>query len=218
MVGSLLALGLLAFAKTPPPAPLPAHRVLVRVVYVAAAAMIPLDAVIRSVTSIWKPYADITFADAADVAKGGYDDELHLVVSDRLQVDQSGAPALGWISFVKPGQPLNVVTVSVASARALMARETWLGRRFEQLPGSIQQQFLERAVSWSIAHEIGHYLLRTSAHAAHGLMRAQLTASEILLKDRRSTRLEPREIEMLRERVSRTGLLADADAPAARSE
>ena len=218
MVGPLLALGLLALPKSPAPAPVPTHRVLVRVAYGPASAMVRLDAVIRGVISIWKPYADVTFADAADNTKGGYDDELHLVVSEQQQFDRSGAPALGWISFAQPGQPLNVVTVSVASARALMARDAWLGRQFDQLPRSTQQELVARAVSWSVAHEIGHYLLRSSAHAAQGLMRAQLTAAEVMRKDRRWIRLEPREIEALRERAAQTGLFADADAPAPQSE
>ena len=169
-------------------------------------------------TAIWKPYAEVTFADAGDLTRGGYDDELHLVVSDRSQFDASGAPALGWISFVKQGQPLNVITVSVGSARLLMARGGWGGQRFDQLPPSIQQELIARTVSWSVAHEIGHYLLGTSTHAEHGLMRAALTAGDVIRQDRRQTRLEPRDIELLRARTSLDAVLADADAPAPRSE
>ena len=140
------------------------------------------------------------------------------MVTERAQFDAAGAPALGWISFVKPGQPLNLITVSVAAARTLMAHEAWMGRPFRQLPAFIQQELIARAVSWSVAHEIGHYLLRTSGHSRVGLMRAQLRASEVMRKDRRSIRLEPADIERLRERASLAGLLADVDAPAPRSE
>jgi hypothetical protein len=218
MVGAIFALGFVAFAKTPPPAAVPASRVFVRVDTGAARKIVQLDAVIRSVTAIWKPYADITFADASDHTKGGSSDEPHLVVTERAQFDAAGAPALGWISFVKPGQPLNLITVSVAAARALMAHSTWLGQPFGQLPPFLQQDLVARAISWSAAHEIGHYLLRTSGHSRNGLMRAQLTASEVMRKDRLGTRLEPADIERLRERASLAGLLADVDAPAPRSE
>ena len=139
----------------------------------------------RTVRAIWKPYADIVFADTADLGGDGYDDELQLVVSERPGSAASGASALGWITFVAPGRPANFVTVSVATARTLMARDSWMGRRFDQLPPALRQQFVTRAVSWSAAHEIGHYLLRTSAHSAGGLMKAQLTAAEVMRNDRR---------------------------------
>ena len=179
MVGAVFALGLLAFAKAPPPAAVPTRRVLVRVDTGTARKTVRIDDVIRGVNAIWKPYADITFADASDHSRGGSDDELHLVVTERAQFDAAGAPALGWISFVKPGQPLNLITVSVAAARTLMAREAWMGRPFPQLPAFIQQDLIARAISWSVAHEIGHYLLQSNSHSPYGLMRDSIDAREI---------------------------------------
>ena len=95
----------------------------------------------RTVRAIWKPYADIVFADTADLVGDGYDDEIQLVVSERPGSAASGASALGWITFVAPGRPANFVTVSVATARNLMAGESWMGRRFDQLPPALRQQF-----------------------------------------------------------------------------
>jgi len=218
MVGAVVLLALLGLAKAPAPPAAPTRRVLVRVDYASAGKSVRIEDVTRDVSAIWKPYADVAFADAADQSSGGYDEELHLAVTDDLHRDAAGATALGWISFVMPGQPLNVVTVSVTAARTLMARERWLGQPFDRLPQSVQQELIARAVSWSVAHEIGHYLLRTTAHSPHGLMRAELAAGEVMRKDRRWVRLEPHEIAALRARAAFDGVLADADAPAARSE
>ena len=56
----------------------------------------------------------------------------------------------------------------------------------------------------AVAHEIGHYLLRTSSHAPQGLMRASIGAREFADVQSRSFRLD---------RVARAHLARLADAP-----
>jgi hypothetical protein len=222
MVVAALALAFLARSATPaaPPAPAvsSALRVLVRIDTHNAEKHVRLADLIRDVRAIWTPYVDIVFADTADLGGDGYDDELQLVMSERPGSDVSGASALGWIVFVAPGRPANVVTVSVATARKLMAGESWMGRRFDDLPPPLRQQWITRAISWSAAHEIGHYLLRTKAHSGDGLMKAQLTALEVIRNDRAWIQLQPHEVEVLRRRASHDGLVADIAPPPARSE
>jgi hypothetical protein len=190
----------------------------VRVDTHAAEHHVRLADLMRNVRAIWKPYADIVFADTADLASDGYDDELQLVVSERPGSAKSGAAALGWITFLRPGRPENVVTVSVATARHLMSGESWMGRRFDELPAVLRQQFVTRAISWSVAHEIGHYLLRTKEHSADGLMKGQLAALEVMQNGRTWVQLEPQHAEIVRRRASHDGLLADIAARAAGSE
>ena len=60
----------------------------------------------------------------------------------------------------------------------------------------------------AVAHEIGHYLLRTSSHAAHGLMRASIGAQEFADVHSQSFRLD---------RVARAHLARLADAPLSRA-
>ena len=56
----------------------------------------------------------------------------------------------------------------------------------------------------AVAHEIGHYLLRTSSHSTQGLMRASIGAQEFADVESRSFRLD---------RVARAHLARLADAP-----
>lgn len=60
----------------------------------------------------------------------------------------------------------------------------------------------------AVAHEIGHYLLRTSSHATQGLMRASIGAQEFADVDSRSFRLD---------RVARAHLARVADTPISRA-
>ena len=60
----------------------------------------------------------------------------------------------------------------------------------------------------AVAHEIGHYLLRTRSHAAQGLMRASIGAQEFADVHSQSFRLD---------RVARAHLARLADAPLSRA-
>ena len=69
---------------------------------------------------------------------------------------------------------------------------------------------MTRTLSRSAAHEIGHYLLRSGAHAPRGLMRERMTVEEIMDDAPALYRLLPGEIASLHQR--RAGALADAPA------
>jgi hypothetical protein len=66
----------------------------------------------------------------------------------------------------------------------------------------IHQTLTGRVVGRSIAHEIGHVLLRSSEHAREGLMRPQLTTAELFADDMNGFRLTAQEHERLRLRLS----------------
>ena len=117
---------------------------------------------------------------------------------------------LGWIEFLD-GRPRNTITVSIAAARTLMNHGKWLGRPIDTLPPALRQRFVTRALSRSAAHEIGHYLLRSSTHAARGLMRERMTIDEIMDDAPALNRLLPDEIASLDQRLA--GALAEAAAP-----
>jgi hypothetical protein len=195
----------------------PRLRVLVRIDPRGAASGFGLPDVVDQVREIWRPYIDIDFADVgtgiALTAGGlrGYDDELTLEIVDRLQVPDDRGPAqessgssnetaLGWTRFVA-GRPESTVTVSLAAARSLMSRGRWLGRRIDELPLPLQRQFVTHALSRSAAHEIGHYLLRSSAHAPDGLMRPRMTVPEIMEDGLGYLRLRTSEVSVLERRA-----------------
>ena len=175
-------------------------RVIVRLDADSATKGIEMTHVFDEVRAIWKPYADVDFAGAADPRVSGSDADLRLVITDRMGPGSSDGSALAWITFVAPGRPANTMTASVAAVRILMG-ERWRERRIVELPVRFQRQFVVHGLSRSIAHEIGHYLLRSTAHASRGLMRPQLTVSDIMENALDLFRLEPAEIDQLKRRT-----------------
>ncbi len=168
--------------------------------------------VVREVRDIWTPYVDIDFADSGTPSGPLYDDEVRVVMVDHPRtLTPIGSGALGWIDFHSPGQPSDTVTVSTAVLAGLIKEGRWGGRPILDFPRGVQERFVNQAVGRGMAHEIGHYLLRSSAHAPNGLMRSRLSVADIMAPGHDLLRLSAAEVKLLHRRAN-TGVMAAAPA------
>jgi hypothetical protein len=152
------------------------------------------------VEAIWRRYVDIALQPGDSLEPYRGDDMLRLVLTDR-QSNGRTSPGLGWIDFVD-GEPSRTLTVSVSGARELAARGRWAGRRFSAWPPSLSDLFLGRALGRAVAHEVGHYLLRSKAHTPHGLMRPMFTVAEIMDRGANQYQLQPSDAALLEARAT----------------
>jgi hypothetical protein len=189
------------------PAALPADRPAL-VVAVHQETRHPLDvaalnAIDYEVQQLWKRYAYVTVRDEAYTAPLPADDVLNLVITDRTSPAGDG---LAWIDFVD-GLPSHTIYVSTTEVAHLAEQGRWQERAVADWPPKVQEIFRRRAIARSIAHEVGHYLLRSKAHTATGLMRGNFTVADLM--DSRSSlyRLDAASVLVLRQRV-RTYLVA----------
>jgi hypothetical protein len=166
--------------------------------------------VMDDVRAIWKPYLDLEFDGRDAVSNTLYDDQVRVAIVDRPKPGSSlDAASLGWIDFRAPGEPSNTVTVSTAAVTRLLADGKWGGRPIGDLPPNFRARFVKQALARGIAHELGHYILRSSAHASNGLMRPRLTVFDMMVPGTDLFRLLPDQIKLL-ERRTATGMLAEA--------
>jgi hypothetical protein len=164
---------------------------------------------------IWRPHVDVAFGRVGDIRRTIEVDQLELVVSDAVlprQPDESSG--LGWIQFVN-GQPSPRITVSMAAAEQLMANSSWSGTPLRTLPPAVRRQFVVRALGRSIAHELGHYLMRSKEHGRRGLMRDHFTADEIMAIRYLKDRLEPEDLKRLNGRLTEYAAAMAASRPPA---
>jgi hypothetical protein len=155
-----------------------------------------LRAAVAEAAAIWAPYGFVLerapLCDAAD--------NRALVLS----VDTVGAaapgrggPALGAIVFGPDGTPeprislfLDEVVRLVADARVLSLDEShW--------PKRLRDEILGRVLGRVLAHEIGHYALRSRQHGGEGLMRSIQRADELAARSRKGFRLSALEAAQL---------------------
>jgi len=136
-----------------------------------------LRAIAAEVQRIWAPALELRVSVGTSAVAGAVD-TLRVQITNSTR-DGGESTGLGWIVFDE-GEPRREATVSLGAARRLLQGATWMGTPFAQLPVVASTRFLERALAQALAHEIGHYVFRSSAHEHRGLMRARFTADEIM--------------------------------------
>jgi hypothetical protein len=93
---------------------------------------------------------------------------------------RGGHGPLGWLGFSGERGPGSFAVLSVRTARRLVAQTTVGSRPLWSWPARAVEALLPRALGRALAHEIGHYLLRTREHAARGLMRASFRPEDLV--------------------------------------
>jgi hypothetical protein len=98
---------------------------------------------------------------------------------------------LGAIAFAPDGAPAPAITVFLTDIERLVTSAHVLGLSEWQWPPTLRDQLIGRALGRVLAHEIGHYLLRSKGHTADGLMRPQQLADDLISPSRHHFRLTP---------------------------
>jgi hypothetical protein len=114
-------------------------------------------------------------------------------------------------------QPTNTIVASLRSANLLLDRDAGesraLGERFQAL----RQLRLGRMLGRAIAHEIGHFLSKSSAHSETGLMRATHSVTALIGQSLSPFRIEHELAALAQESEASLPPIArrDSDGPVA---
>ena len=126
------------------------------------------------------------------------------VVDNELLQAQSelSAPNLGWIEF-RGTAPQNSLYVSATAALDTARRARTLERVMDGQPLAAARIVAARLIGRAIAHELGHYLLRSREHTSGGLMRPVFPAAEGMIPLLDRYRLPRKETDALRDLMGR---------------
>lgn len=128
-------------------------------------------------------------------AAGGF--VVRAIVTDEAGAAGGASPAhLGWIQFWG-NTPSNELRVSAAAAVAAARAARTQDRGTSGHPLAALQITGARLVGRAIAHELGHYVLRSRRHTSSGLMRAVFPAYEALTPLLDRYRLERRQLAVV---------------------
>jgi hypothetical protein len=135
----------------------------------------------QEVTRIWAEYGV-----AINTLKAGRcrrDDAIRLTVPFAAGPDPRVAiGALGSIRFTN-GVPEPAITVYPDAVAAIVDSTRFGDDRFTHV--AFHDYMLGRVLGRALAHEVGHFLLRSRLHSAAGLMRASQPALDLVAPDRR---------------------------------
>jgi hypothetical protein len=151
--------------------------------------------VMMQVTEIWREASvDVRWSPppAGETSDGGAAPGVYVMVLPeiprRLRVSSTAGEGLALIRFSE-GRALPQVYASAGATNRLVEHD--LARpRLDVLPLRLADERLSRALGRAVAHEIGHYLTNSPAHAPRGLMRASHRSSDLLARDLRPFRVE----------------------------
>ena len=156
--------------------------------------------------AIWKPVGVAIEWHRVAAAHDEPRSELTVTMDDAARQLPDGSATLGWIRFRAPDAPEPHIHLSRTNAQALIARTAGLHDK----PAILQETLLARALGRSLAHEIGHYLLKSRNHAPRGLMKSIRPSLDFFAPDRTGFGLTPDE------RCALVALLSCADEEAVR--
>ena len=183
ILAAAFALGLLA-------APVTASPIAVDVVFEGLPMRRRLqESAMDEVTHIWARYAvDLRRVGSGDPGRDGAV-RLTVVLADHPE-GKVTINALGSIAFVD-GEPEPTI-VMYPNAVALLVSLIKINNHLDQeWPFALRDLVHGRVLGRALAHEIGHYLLRSRDHSVVGLMRARQSALDLTRIDRDGFTLSP---------------------------
>jgi hypothetical protein len=86
---------------------------------------------------------------------------------------------LGWIVFDDATLPEQEIYLSYANAQQMMEEARGVVGLVSVMPLQQREWLAGRAMGRALAHELGHYLLASKVHTAHGLMKAAMSATDL---------------------------------------
>lgn len=116
-----------------------------------------------------------------------------LAGNGRSSVRPGWRGALGAITFDPGGEPAPAITVFLADIEQFIAGVRVFGTPQWRWPPKLREQVVGRVLGRVLAHEIGHYVLRSPHHAADGLMRSLQLADDLAAPSRHRFTLTPAE-------------------------
>jgi hypothetical protein len=168
-------------------------------------------AAVAEAAGVWAPYGvAIDAAAPFDCAQGrpcgwATDDSILLTVvtivvptrTRRAAATAAWRGALGAITFDPDGAPMPVITVFLTDLQHIIAGARMLGMHEWQWPPSLRDEIFGRVLGRVLAHEIGHYMLRSRQHAPYGLMQSLQFADDLVAPSRHRFTLTPAEAARL---------------------
>jgi hypothetical protein len=145
-----------------------------------------VDKTLEEASAIWRP-TGVTFkwqkASTEAVAAEARPTRPRVVVHEKAGRVRDDNAAMGWVTFVDDEPDGDIHLAHDNAERYILAFEGGGGAR-PVLPAE-RFLLLGRTLGRALAHELGHYLLKSKAHTTNGLMKARRTVKEFVDPDRR---------------------------------
>jgi len=165
---------------------------------------------VNEAARLWAPYGIVVREDDATAC----DTFTHLrvvAVQDRRNPRDN---ELGSVRFSLEGVPDSTLAIDYTAIARLAITARPFGLDASAWPLRLRDDVVGRATGRALAHEIGHYVLRSPHHASSGLMRSTLRASTLTQPKHNGLDLMPSDVARL-QIVLTAGVLQHRSLPSA---
>jgi len=133
---------------------------------------------IKEAARIWNRY-DVSLITEDDGQCASLDPAALTVTIDVGHDRASGDTGLGAIQFASDGTPASAIALNFDAVSRIATSAPFMGLHPAFWPSGLREEIIARALGRALAHEIGHYLLRSPHHASTGLMQARHKGSAL---------------------------------------
>lgn len=149
-------------------------------------------------STLWSHYG-VSIDDGAECEwPSDATDFVSVVIGDRRSAAAGSNSPLGAITFGTDGRPAPVITVFHSDLLRFLGSMRVLGAVEWQWPRAMRDEIVGRVLGRVLAHEIGHYLLRSPNHEPGGLMQSVQSVDVLASPERHAFGLSATEAARLK--------------------
>ena len=152
-----------------------------------------IDRTLEEASAIWRP-TGVTFKwqKAAAVqtdANPPQPTRPRVLIDDQRGTPRGAASPMGWVNFVGD-EPDGDIHISHGNAERFVLAVGGVGGAARRMTPAERFLLVGRTLGRALAHEIGHYLLKSRAHTTKGLMNGRRTIQEFIDDERRGFEID----------------------------
>jgi hypothetical protein len=112
-----------------------------------------------------------------------------VLIDDKRGTPRGAASPIGWVNFVDD-EPDGDIHISHANAERFVLTVGGIDGSARRMTPAERFLLVGRTLGRALAHEIGHYLLKSREHTTNGLMKGRRTVQEFIDKERRGFEID----------------------------
>jgi hypothetical protein len=153
-----------------------------------------IDRTLEEASAIWRP-TGVTFkwqkeeASVRAEANPPRPTRPRVLIDDQRGTPRGAASPMGWVNFVGD-EPDGDIHISHGNAERFVLTVGGIDGAARRMTPAERFLLLGRTLGRALAHEIGHYLLKSREHTTNGLMKGRRTVQEFIGKERRGFELD----------------------------
>jgi hypothetical protein len=163
-----------------------------------------IDRTLEEASAIWRP-TGVTFKWQKAEAVGSEADppqptRPRVLIDDSRGTPRGASAPMGWVKFVGD-EPDGDIHISHGNAEQFVLSVGGVGGRARRITPAERFLLLGRTLGRALAHEIGHYLLKSKDHTTNGLMKGRHTIQEFISTQRKAFAVDMTQREALVRRI-----------------